>query len=489
MMRRRWTLSISLLAAAVLVVPFAPAATATTPAFTAVAMGGGHTCAITGTGGVQCWGANRYGELGDGTQTDRSKPVNVLGLTTGVRAIAAGGGHTCALLDTGGVKCWGDDGDGQLGNGGDFSEMDSPIPVGVSGLASGVASIAAAGEYTCALLTSGGVKCWGFEINLVGTSPVDFPGFGSGFVAIAAGGNRFCALTSSGGVMCQGENIDGLGLNYFDGPVSVPGLTEGVVALAAGGMHTCALLASGGLKCWGENFTGQLGLGAGDTGTGDFTAPPLDVVGLSSGVTNVAAGSDHTCAVTTNGGAKCWGYGNYGQLGTGDDYDRSAPADVVGLASGVRSIAAGGLSTCALLVSGRLKCWGDNSSGQLGFGTATDEPVLVPVNVLSLAAQTIALSATKAQGKISRGTSISFTATARPPTSGGVRPSVRFAVYRLAGGAWRLAVQKTVVTGSTGRATLRWTFSTAGSWYVKAMALGNAAVSPSPWSSLRYTVR
>jgi hypothetical protein len=338
-------------------------------------------------------------------------------------------------------------------------------------------------------LASGGVKCWGFEINFIGTSPVDFPGFGSGFVAIAAGGDLFCALTSSGGVMCQGQNIDGLGLNYFDGPVSVPGLTEGVVALDAGGMHTCALLASGGLKCWGENFDGQLGLGAGGTGTGDFTSPPQDVVGLSSGVTNVAAGSDHTCAVTTNGGVKCWGYGFYGQLGTGDQDDRSAPADVVGLTSGVRSIAAGGWSTCALLVSGRLKCWGDNGSGQLGSGTATDQPVLVPVNVLSLTAQTIALSATKAPGAISRGMSITFTATARPPASGGVHPSVRFAVYRQAGGSWRLAVQKTVVTGSTGRAIFRWTFSTAGSWYVKAMALGSAAASPSPWSSLRYTVR
>ena len=178
-----------------------------------------------------------------------------------------------------------------------------------------------------------------------------------------------CAVTSTGGLKCWGLNDDGqLGdgtTNQSSTPVDVTGLTSGVAAVTLGETHACALTAAGGVKCWGAgNLLGD--------GTSNSSSTPVDVTDLTSGVAAVAAGSQHTCAVTTSGGLKCWGGNSKGQLGDGTTTLRLAPVNVTGLTSGVAAVAAFGDHTCALTTSGGLKCWGQNNSGQLGDGTTTN---------------------------------------------------------------------------------------------------------------------
>jgi alpha-tubulin suppressor-like RCC1 family protein len=353
---------------------------------TALSAGDYHTCAVTGGSGVKCWGANDHGQLGDGTTTSRITPVNVSGLSSGVTALTAGWAHTCALTSGGGVKCWGLNNNGQLGNG---TGTEHHTPVDVSGLSSGVTVLAAGYYHTCALTSGGGVKCWGNNYSgQVGDgtttnrrTPVDVSGLSSGVTALAAGWWHTCALTGGGGVKCWGYNIygqlgDGTGTERHT-PVDVSGLNSGVTALAAGLYHTCALTSGGGVKCWGSNGYGQLGDG---TTTGRLT--PVDVSGLSSGVTALAAGAYHTCAVTSGGGVKCWGYNPWGQLGDGTTTLRTTPVDVSGLNSGVTALAAGWGHTCALTGGGGVKCWGWNIDGQLGDGTTTRRTT--PVDVIGL---------------------------------------------------------------------------------------------------------
>src|SRR3990170_1152550 len=187
------------------------------PAITAIAAGRDHTCALTSDGGVKCWGSNGSGQLGNGTTTDSSNQVDVSGLASGIAAIAAGAFHTCALESGGGGKCWGANESAQLGNG---TNTDSSVPVDVSGLATGVSAIAAGGLHTCALTSGGGVTCWGS-----------------------------IWYDQLGNVSTTATNI----------PVDVSGLASGVTAIAAGGWHTCAPYSSGGVACWGDNWYGQLG--------------------------------------------------------------------------------------------------------------------------------------------------------------------------------------------------------------------------------------
>jgi alpha-tubulin suppressor-like RCC1 family protein len=353
---------------------------------TKISTGGFHTCALTTGGGVKCWGYNAYGQLGDNLTTNRLAPVDVTGLTSGVSAIEAGENHTCAITTSGGAKCWGYNAYGQLG---DNSTTYQLAPVDVTGLTSGV-SVIVGGEYhTCALTTGGGVKCWGSNIygqlgdnsTINRLTPVDVTGLTSGVSAIAVGVNHTCAITTSGGVKCWGRNSEGqLGDNTMIQrltPVNATGLTSGISKLAVGRYHTCALTTGGGMQCWGSNGYGQLG----DNSTTNRLAP-VDVTGLISGVSAIAAGGYHTCALTASGGMKCWGSNVDGQLGNNSNINRNTPVDVTGLTSGVFTIAGGGYHTCAITTSGGAKCWGRNSQGQLGDDTTVWRRT--PVNVVGL---------------------------------------------------------------------------------------------------------
>ena len=207
--------------------------------------------------------------------------------------------------------------------------------------------------------------------------------------AVAAGDSHTCALTSSGGIKCWGSNKSPGGFNQLNDsgqlgngtnsnsniPVNVSGLSSGVKMVSAGGMHTCALTSSGGVKCWGDNGYGQLGNGANLKSN-----IPVNVSGLSSGVTMISAGSDHTCALTSSGGVKCWGNGIDGELGNATNSMSNVPVNVSGLSSGITMIAVGKAHACALTSSQGIKCWGSNDLGQLGNGTNSNSNIPVSVS-------------------------------------------------------------------------------------------------------------
>ncbi|MEW6085138.1 MAG: RHS repeat-associated core domain-containing protein [Chloroflexota bacterium] len=350
-----------------------------TAKFNSISIGDPHYCAVTRSGGAQCWGTpNSNGELGNGTTTGSSTPVNVSGLTSGVVSISAGWNHACAVTSSGGVKCWGDNTYGQLGDG---TTTDRLAPVDVSGLTSGVVAVSAGREHTCALTASGGLKCWGRnnggQLGTGGYSnssvPVNVNGLTSGVAAVSAGNYHTCALTTAGGMKCWGGGGSGqLGNNSFHGnanPVNVSGLSSGVRAIALGGDHTCALTTAGGMKCWGLNSDGQVG-----DGTTTNRNTPVDVSGFTSGVATIQIGGTSTCAITTSGGLKCWGDNSLGQVGDGTTTDRTSPVNVSGLTSGVIAADAGVTRACALLVDGIVKCWGAGTSTPTttSFSTKTD---------------------------------------------------------------------------------------------------------------------
>lgn len=363
-----------------------------------ISAGNGHSCALTTAGGVKCWGANNYGQLGNSTSSPdpTSTPVDVTGLTSGVAGIDSGTENSCALTTGGGVKCWGSNYKGQLGNGSTagYDEFSS-TPVDVTGLSSGVAAVATGYWFSCALMTTGAVKCWGWGVQgTLGNGsfadsnvPVDVSGFETGgAIALDVSGEHACVITTGGGVKCWGSSYFGqLGNGAFDDsnvPVDVVGLSSGVLQVSAGGYHTCALLATG-AKCWGFGEDGELG----NNGTVDSPTPVDVIVGRRTplaGIASIHAGRYHTCVRTTVGGVKCWGYNLYGQIGDSGAANALMPVDVVGLTSGVSSVSVGGYHTCVRTSSGGAKCWGAGSDGELGNNATEDSAT--PVDVVGFPA-------------------------------------------------------------------------------------------------------
>ena len=347
----------------------------------AVSPGYWHTCALLTTGQVQCWGANSAGQLGAGSTPNPHVAASVYGMSSGVIDAAAGGAHSCAVVSDGGVSCWGYNDYGQLGYAGAIA---NPVAAPVSALTSGVQAIVSGEVHNCVLTEAGGVKCWGdntvsqlgTSISVSQTTPVDVPGLTSGVTALSAGSYFTCARLQSGLVKCWGRKLKN-GPIVGTGPVAVAGLTN-VVALGTGLLHACTVLQEGSVRCWGLNYAGQLG-----DGTRADHDTPVEVIGLKGHAIAVAAGFEHSCALLDTGGVQCWRSNRSGQLGDGTTTDRLAPVDVVGLASGVTAVAAYGARTCALIEGGGVKCWGANYYGSLGDGTITERWTPVDVHGLT----------------------------------------------------------------------------------------------------------
>jgi alpha-tubulin suppressor-like RCC1 family protein len=407
----------------------------------AISAGYNHACAVTAQGGVKCWGNNSRGQLGDGTTAARFGVVDVVGLASGVQAISAHQDHTCALTAAGGVKCWGDNGAGQLGDG--TTEL-RPSPVAVVGMSSGVRTIAAGDYHTCAITVQGAAFCWGanFEGQLGdGTTedrlkPVAVNGLGTNVQAIAVGGTHTCAVTGpaspDGALFCWGANDaqqlgDGTTVTRLT-PVAVS-LGAAVHAVAAGYQFTCAAVGDG-AKCWGANWNGQLGNATAGILSDPVAVDRLDgpvrtlvadlyggcvlltsgavqcwgqysgvtkqvhpavVPGLPSGILSTSLGAEHACALAAGGVPYCWGDNRFGQLGTGDTGWPHAAAVVTALGSGVQALASSFGFSCAVTAGGAVQCWGGNASGQLGDGTTNPHSLPAPVSGLGAGAMSVAV--------------------------------------------------------------------------------------------------
>jgi alpha-tubulin suppressor-like RCC1 family protein len=303
---------------------------ATTPL--AVRGGNAHSCALLTDGTVQCWGNNTQGQLGGGTITKTCSSTGVTTVTglTGVTQLSSGGNYSCAVVG-GGVQCWGENNHGQLGNG---TTTNSATPVAVQGLSGTVIEVKTGSQNACALLSNGGVQCWGRNNwgqlgDGTTTSSSTAVTFGMGTVAqIAVSGEFTCARLAGGRVFCSGVNYAGqLGQGTTDNvphptPTLVGNITD-AADLALGWYHACIVRAAGqGMKCWGRNNFGQVGNG---TTSEQVTTPVL--LGIYN-ASNVAAGMEYTCVRRFDGTLGCWGNNQFGQLGNGTTTPSSSQVTV-----------------------------------------------------------------------------------------------------------------------------------------------------------------
>lgn len=355
-------------------------------AATNVVFNSDYTCAIAHDRSVRCWGEL----VGTGLVQLASSltPQPMAGLAD-VQQLAAGGFHVCALTGAGDVSCWGRNDNGQLGDG----TADSATPIAVPGLPAAAKAIAAGFDHTCAALVTGDVWCWGANSNqrlgrttatTTGNPPGPITFTAPDVVQLAASRWHTCGLRANGHVLCWGANLSGeLGIGAFTAPslpVEVSGISN-AIAVAAGGDASSVVAdgvtASGG-STWVVRADGsvvafglknpRLGLGQGSTRIHTPTA-----ISQLSGVTAIAIGAEHACALATAGKAFCWGSGAFGKIGT-PGFEAAnkllfVPTQIADFGSGISALAAGRNHTC-MVKDAELRCAGNNGQGQLGDGTS-----------------------------------------------------------------------------------------------------------------------
>ena len=356
-----------------------------------VSAGDAHTCGVITTGTAHCWGSNEHGQLGTDAEIDHCvvsgdsvpcspTPVRVAG-GLNFATVSAGGRHTCGVTTTGTAYCWGLNSYGQLGDG-TTTDRTTPVPV-AGGIA--FASVSTSYDNTCGLTTSGTAYCWGSgawgEIGdgtrtIRATTPVAVSG-GLAFVSLSAGFRHTCGATTSGTAYCWGSNWgvklgDGTNLGRRTRPAPVLG-GHTFTSVSPGRGHTCGVTTSGTAYCWGQNVYGQLG-----DGTTMLRPTPVAVAG-GIAFASVSTSFDHTCGLTTSGTAYCWGNNASGRLGDSTTFNRWEPVPVSGDLT-FASVSTGGVHSCGVTKTGTAYCWGYNRYSQLGDGTKTDR--LTPVRAV-----------------------------------------------------------------------------------------------------------
>ncbi len=367
-----------------------------------------HTCAILADRSVRCWGKGLAGRLGYGNESNvltagASGPVNV-GAGRSARAIVAGDFHTCAILDDGSVRCWGFGANGRLGYASSANVL-SPAQAPAVDLGPGrtATAITAGASHTCAILDDGTVRCWGNGVSgrlgygnqqsigddepPASAGPVNI-GAGRTAVAISAGDFHTCVVRDDAQILCWGFGSAGqLGYGGTSdigddetpgsaGPVNLGGRT--VRAVSGGKGHTCVILDDRSVRCWGFGADGRLGYGGTGTIPAAVSAPPVNL-GPGRTAAAIAAGEAHTCAILDTGAVRCWGFGGNGRLGGGNtsaigDDPGETPASVPPVDLGertARALSVGFSHSCAGLDDGSVRCWGFGGSGRLGYGNET----------------------------------------------------------------------------------------------------------------------
>ena len=356
-----------------------------TPRALSVDNGSDHSCALLEGGDVACWGKNTAGQIGDGTFTNRPTPV-LVPLAAKAQSVSAGFDHSCALLTTGQIQCWGAGANGELGNG--TNVANSPNPVLVSGLTTAV-ELSVGGLHTCALLASRTVHCWGYNWSgqlgngqqREGANRNTPQNTGlSGVKSLSAGGYHTCAVMQSvdangRDVRCWGSNGHGQighnvsNANSVTSPTTALTPNSPVISLSSGAAHTCAVFVGGSMRCWGKNESGQLGNGSVAL---RVNSPVAVLGGLTA--TTISSGEDHTCAILSNNSVQCWGANHLNQWSVSGVSTNSPTAVVVSNAWGaVSSISTGGRHSCVLTSTGTISCSGPNGNGELGDGSTTKQ--------------------------------------------------------------------------------------------------------------------
>ena len=378
----RCSLAVMLVGLMALVVPIATqtpqrANAAAMTGFTQVSISGAFTCALKTDGTVWCWGNNAAGKLGDGTTTNRNRPVQVSGLT-GVTRVEAGYDFTCALKSNGTVWCWGTNGNGQLGNG---TTTNSSTPVQVTGLANAT-QLATGPGHACVVKTDATVACWGWNVHaMLGdgtyttrTTPVSVSGITTAS-QVRAGSWNTCVLLVDQTITCWGDmkQFRGSGGTGSGSVRTSPTGISGVTLLSnSKGQHICSKLTDETVKCWGYNDHGQVG----DNTQVDKNSPV--VIPELAGVNAISTNNHTSCAIKADQTVLCWGWGGWNQLGNGSTADKFVPTAVPNV-TGATQISAGYTHTCVLLADTSIKCWGKNDSGELGDGTTTSRSLAVTV--------------------------------------------------------------------------------------------------------------